>query len=361
MVLALPLLRFNRTGTVSRTENRNLAREPCLITDGRVNKNLFREYSTYLEDRFGGRKQLILLNRKLDLLLHRKVYPNAFEGKDGWCFFLNRGSNYADFFKRNLMDKGEIEGFKNDVSNVVAWCNANGMQCIFLICPNKHNIYPEKYCATQPEGISRADQMCTVFEELGTNYIFPRDFLLAQKSKYDFPLYYETDTHWNAQGAYLASLLLKEKIKALFPTVEFPDIEYSTTIEYGHIGDINGMMAGRNDLTSTYPVMKPIGHEQGEYYTYLEKNRPSPLVPDSAMTNVYDFIHTQSPDSTLPRAIVFRDSFFGALEPFVSPLFAETEYIWTCFGDQWKEHVLDYKPDIIIFEKVERAGPTFFS
>ena len=66
---------------------------------------------------------------------------------------------------------------------------------------------------------------------------------------------------------------------------------------------------------------------------------------------------TKGTDENLPRALIFRDSFFTALEPFASPLFSEAEYRWKNFSDEDKSSVLLYKPDIIIFECVERYGP----
>ena len=65
-------------------------------------------------------------------------------------------------------------------------------------------------------------------------------------------------------------------------------------------------------------------------------------------------VYTKGNNPDLPRAIVFRDSFFIALEPFVSPLFSEVDYIWKPFNESYKNYILEYKPDIIIFESVER-------
>ena len=43
--------------------------------------------------------------------------------------------------------------------------------------------------------------------------------------------------------------------------------------------------------------------------------------------------------------------------PFVSPLFSEVDYVWKDFTDADKKRILEYKPDIVIFERVERAAP----
>ena len=68
-------------------------------------------------------------------------------------------------------------------------------------------------------------------------------------------------------------------------------------------------------------------------------------------------VHTKGTNENLPRALIFRDSFFYALEPFISPMFSEAEYKWKQFNESDKEYILKYKPDIIIFEAVERYAP----
>ncbi|MDR1956427.1 MAG: hypothetical protein LBQ30_06190, partial [Treponema sp.] len=53
--------------------------------------------------------------------------------------------------------------------------------------------------------------------------------------------------------------------------------------------------------------------------------------------------------------IIFRDSFFTALEPFASAQFSSAEYIWRSFNESEKQYILANKPDIIIWEVVERS------
>lgn len=347
IVVFLPLLKFNKNGMVAKQENRNLATKPYLLKENRFNKNLFSEYDQYLNDRFGGRNVLISLNSKVKYdVLHGALYNDkALKGKNGWFYYIynNDGNNLKDFYKTNLYNEQELELFKKNVKNTAEWCINQNISCIFLVCPNKHNIYPEFYPFDRPEGITRADQLVSVLEELGVNYLFPRDYLISKKAEYDFPLYYETDTHWNSQGAYLVSVLLREKIQGLFQNIKFPEIEYETKITYNMSGDILPML-NIKESTRTVPVLEKVGDEK--FYTYLKNE-----YVDGVHT-----IHTKGIDYNLPRALIFRDSFFTALEPFISPLFSEAEYLWKHFCEDDKDYVLQYKPDIIIFEAVERSS-----
>lgn len=346
---ALPIVRFNRRGVVSEKENRTLAALPLLVCDGHLNRTLFSEYSAYFDDRFGGRQKLVLLNK----FVNDKLNPNgfavsdlAFEGENGWYFYINQydGNNLLDFFKQNLFSDEQRTDFKKRVVAASTWCAEQGIPCIFLICPNKHSIYSEYYRFKRPDGITRSDQITEVFEDLGVPYLFPRDFLLEKKAEFEFPLYYETDTHWNPQGAYLAFTLLQEKIQTVFPNVSFPQIEYKTEVESSMTaGDILPML-NVTEAKSTQPKLSPVGQENTDFYKYLKNEGRNG-------------VHTKGANESLPRALIFRDSFFTALEPFVSPLFSESKYEWKRFAETDKELVIQYKPDIIIFEAVERSAP----
>lgn len=343
VILVLPIIFFDSKTTESQQENRNLAQRPNLFSNNSFNAKVFSEYDNYLQDRFGGRKSFISLNSKLNKFLHSNASnfnDLAIKGKLNWYFYI-ADENLADFFKKNLLTKPEKLEFSKTIKATADWCQAQNIQCIFLVCPNKHSVYPEFYPFRRPSGATRADQLSQIFEKLGVNYIFPRDYLISKKSSFDFPLYYETDTHWNKEGAYLASLLLKGKIQSLFPNVNFPDIEYETKLDYITEGsDIPALLNLKGDNT-TVPVLYPKNHNDTDFYKYLKNDGRNG-------------VHTEGTNSSLPRALIFRDSFFTALEPFISPLFSEAEYNWHYFREDDKDYVREFKPDIIIFETVER-------
>jgi hypothetical protein len=68
-------------------------------------------------------------------------------------------------------------------------------------------------------------------------------------------------------------------------------------------------------------------------------------------------IVTENRDSTLPTAVVIRDSYFVPLEPFTSSLFSQAEYIWTQPEKRTIEYLatLPQNPDVFIWEIGERG------
>lgn len=351
IILSLPIIFFNLKQTISEKENRNLAEKPKVIKDNHFNGKIFSEYDAYFQDHLGFREQLI----QIDTCNPCKIKVSssigrAIVGKNGWYFYTDPtdGNNLMDFYKRNLFDELQIEQFSERIYNTVEWCKEQNIECIFIIGPNKHSVYEEYYPYERPDGMTRADQITQIFEKLDVPYIFPRNYIISKKSEYDYPLYYETDTHWNQAGAYHAFILLKEKLQNIFPQIIFPEIEYSVSIsESETTGDILPMLK-LSRAKSTQVSLTPIGHSNSDFYSYI--------------TNAgRDGVHTKGTDNKLPRALIYRDSFFSALEPFVSPFFSEAEYHWKQFETSDKDYVLKYKPDIIIFESVERKSPNIIA
>lgn len=345
LLFSLPILFFDSKQKVSEKENRVLEQKPRFMKDNLFNDKVFSEYNCYFQDHFGFREQLIQLDANNPLKMKSPIkVGRALVGKDGWYFYTDPtdGNNLMDFYKRNLFDTIQIKQFSEKISNRVKWCEENNIKCIFIIGPNKHSVYAEFYPYIRPEGITRADQITQKLDQMGVSYVFPRDHLLAVKEDFNYPLYYETDTHWNQKGAYIASTLLYEKLQTLFPDTLFPKIEYETLVsESETYGDLLPML-NLERAKSTKVILSPSGCNTNDFYSYLNNGGR-------------DGVHTKGTNNKLPRALIYRDSFFTALESFVSPFFSEAEYHWKPFEETDKDYVLEYKPDIIIFECVERS------
>ena len=345
----MPPLLLDRTSVVSQKENRNLAQKPAIIKDGGMNREYFSQFDAWLGDRFGLRDVLIAIDSHFSGVSAPGVTmtAHAIEGKDGWIFYAGGDgvANIADFYKINLLDETTLSRIEDNIHETVEWCAVHGIKVLYLIAPNKHSVYSEYYPFDRPEGITRADQIVAAISRTGADCLFLRDLLLEKKATVPFRLYFKTDTHWNYLGAYYAYEVLREKIKALFPETRFPDITYRTEIQEGvYRSDLIPMLNKLGMEESEYIQVMPDGAEFSDFYEYIKNEEE-------------DGVHTRNKNADLPRALVFRDSFFIALEPFVSPLFSEVDYVWKDFTEADKERILEYKPDIVIFEHVERYAP----
>ena len=156
-------------------------------------------------------------------------------------------------------------------------------------------------------------------------------------------MYYETDTHWNMAGAYRAYKILFDRMTRFFPETHFPQIDFITETSFGYSGDKIPHFGYTIHGKITMPLIRPVDGWE-EYYHYTKHEGRYGM----------DGVVTENTDASLPKAIIFRDSFFSALEPFVSTLFSSVDYHWRLFSEEDKQIILQNKPDIIIWEVVER-------
>ncbi|TRZ78273.1 hypothetical protein D4R87_01020 [bacterium] len=341
-ILILPIIFFNYTNGAT-TENRNLALVPSLFNEGKINKVIFKELEEYVDDRFGLRDFLVNINNKISLsIFNVSSSDKVLLGKNKWLFYINKidGNNLPDFLKTNKFTDNQLISIKNNIEDKADWCEKNGIKFMFVAPPNKHSIYPEFYSLDRPKGETRFDQLINYFRE--NSYIKIIDLrydLLVAKEK--ALLYQETDTHWNNNGAYYGYKVVSEEVKNLFPAIDFgEEVQYRVGTFNNPGGDLSLMLGVKEYGPLTDFYYEPIG---GYPYDTIKNDN------DGVITEALNM-----DESILPKAIIFRDSFFGHLQPFVSSLFSKAIYNSQLFTEGDKDSILKEKPDIVIFEVVER-------
>lgn len=341
----LPLLLIDTKTVYSERENRKLAGFPHIESNGRVNWSFFNELDTYIKDRFGFRHLLIAIDNEIGLrIFNASGTDHVLIGKRGWLYYTKTldGDNYSDFMKQNLVSENTIERFVSQLKARFDWCKENDIKFIFMIAPNKHTIYPENYRFERPPGKTRAEQFLEALDRESIEYIYPKNELISQKTNHSYPLYYLTDTHWNHRGAWLAFNQLSPAIKKNFPDTEFPDVSFDYSLEQrvGR-GDLTGMLGRKKYGMDWYHTFSPHEPNWMDSFSYVKNEER-------------DGVIISGTNKSLPKAIVYRDSFFSALVPYVSTQFSEAAYEWKMFGKKEKTRILEEKPDIIIWEVVER-------
>lgn len=348
LALCVPFLCISTAkNAISTKENRALAKMPQFLIDDKINTKFFTDFDDYIKDRFGGRNTLIKLAHKIDYqVLHKnRVNQSAVEGKNGFFYYL-KDNLIKDFLGQGLVTDEQLEISKQKITSYVNWCNKQGIPYLFVIGPNKQSVYPEYHVLKRKDDapLTRIDQITAIFDELGVDYVFSRDELLRLKASAPAPLYHNTDTHWNELGAYYCFKQIEQKVQKLLPNYNYPNIEYDITVtKEDASGDLLGML-GIDKVPSIIPRLTPKTGSFDNYFTYLK---------DEAR----DGVITEGKDKTLPRVVIFRDSFFIALQPFVSCMFSYATFEWRAFNaEKDGDFVLEQKPDIIIFESVERGA-----
>jgi hypothetical protein len=310
----------------------------------------------WLEKNFGLRKLLVRWESIMNVLvLHScTAFDAVVAGRKNWLYLAEENPNLNvinDYRVITPLTSDQLGVWTQIFKERQDWLEANGIKYMLVIAPNKCSIYPE-YLPKQFNRVrqrGKLDQMVEALQGAGLDVLDLRPALL--KAKDHLKLYYRTDTHWTPHGAFLAYQAMMARLKAYFPEFQAAQSDDFTIIsEPNLLGGLSYMLA-LGDLFPesriTYTPKKP--HTAREVTgTDVPLNYFQPLA-------VYE-----TKDPSLPRAVIFRDSFIHEIIPFLSEHFSRSVYVWPYPTDAVqtrafdKKMILQEKPDIVIEEFVER-------
>jgi alginate O-acetyltransferase complex protein AlgJ len=330
-------------GADAEAENRTLAAWPPLDGTWDSIGSVGHRLADWFEDHFGLRAQLVRWYGKSRYFwLHVSPSPLVILGNDGWLFYREDGG-LDDFTNHDPLSAEATQNWRATIVRARDWCRARGMGYVFTVLPDKHVIYPEYFspAVRQMSTLSRTDQVVAASFDTGV-VVDVRPALLAAKSS--GRLYHVTDTHWNQRGAFVAYQQIIEAVRGQVPGVgparalsEFDLV--SRDVEAYDLASMIGLkrVLRENDLglrprvPRVFKVLEPAG---------------------GYATGGDGRIVSEIPGSTLPRAVMFRDSFTSALAPFLSEHFSRIVYLWQ--NDLDANAVLREHPDVVIQEIVGR-------
>ena len=182
-------------------------------------------------------------------------------------------------------------------------------------------IYPEEMPPTVARvgDVSRADQLFTALQDTGAGGRRARRRCSTAKARER--LYQQTDTHWNDRGALVAYQQIIDAVRAQ------------------RAGDAAGLDARRFRAPPTAPIegldlagMMGLTRVLREVDLRWCRTRPrgrACVEPAGAQpTDEEGRLVTEIDDPSLPRAVIFRDSFASRLVPFLSEHFSRAVYLW---------------------------------
>ena len=326
--ISLPLAAnlSGRDGGDAQAENRELA----TMDDG---------VFAWFDDHFGLRSALVSWNARLEyFVLGVSPSPSVVRGRGDWLFYAESDA-IDDHVSRNPLRPDEVEAWRETVIRSRDWLRARGTAYVFTVAPDKHVTYPEKfYPSVHRVGRSlRMDQVLDAVADTGV-VVDLRPVMVAAKSRER--IYHLTDSHWNPRGAHAAYQAIIGAVRAQMPVVpaawKLSDFE---AVERRSEGlDLARMMGLRDVLHEVDLALVP---RRPRLAKVVDPPGVSPMVELGRIV-------TEIPGSTLPRAVIFRDSFATALVPFLSEHFSRTVYLWQ--KDFVPEQVLEEQADVVIYE-----------
>jgi alginate O-acetyltransferase complex protein AlgJ len=345
VIIGLPLAAnvAGHDGGDQEAENRDLAKFPAFEGTWASAVAWPTGVDLWFQDHFGFRSALVRWYGESRYFgLHVSPSSQVVRGRNGWLYYAD-DAGLDDFTNERLLPPGEIENWRQTILRARDWCRARGIAYVFTIAPDKHVVYPEYFDdrVRQLTPVSRTDQVFTATLDTGV-VVDVRQALLAGKS-HD-RLFHMTDTHWNDRGAFLAYQQIIEAVHRQLPAVP-PARDRSQFTPTSRIlsgRDLAAIIGLKWVLSEEDLLLTP---KKGRGYVVVEP-------PGSYATAGEGRIVTEIPGSSLPRAVVFRDSFTSVLAPFLSEHFSRVVYLWQNNFDA--NDVLKERADVVIEEIVGR-------
>jgi hypothetical protein len=324
-------------------ENRSLASFPALDATWSSLTGFLPGLDAWFSDHFAFRSDLVRwygISRYLWLGVSSSSAVAS--GLNGYLFYIDDGG-LEDFTNQQPLTDSEIQIWRDAVVRAQRWCRAHGIAYAFTVVPDKSSIYPEFFprTARRITRLSRTDQIITAVTDTGAA-IDVRQALLDEKRH--VRVFQKTDTHWNPRGAYIGYRTIIDALRLQLPAIPPPKplSAFQTVTKHTHGMDLAGMMGltrvlGEEDL-------RLVPHQKRQYVVVEPKGN----IVEAGEGRIV----TEIPGSTLPRAVIFRDSFTSAMAPFLSEHFSRVVYLWR--NDFSVDEVEKEHPDVVLQEIVAR-------
>jgi hypothetical protein len=324
-------------------ENRELApfpRTSASLTSAAALPNAF---AAWFEDHFGFRSHLVRWYGESRLfLLHTSPSAAVVKGEHGW-FFYGDDKSVEDYANVEPMTDEAMANWRSAIVRARDWLVARKVAYVFTIAPDKHVIYGDEMPATIARlgELSRADQLFTALQDTGLAVdVRGAEFDAKAKER----VYQQTDTHWNDRGALVAYQQIIGAVRARVPRTppawtraDFADDEHR--IDGLDLAGMMGLTRVLREVDLTLVPRRP--------------RRARVIEPAGAKpTDEEGRLVTEIDDPSLPRVVIFRDSFASRLAPFLSEHFSRAVYLWQ--NDFDAAVVTEEHPDVVIQEIVGR-------
>jgi len=272
----------------------------------------------------------------LDVSFIRKVE----KGREGWLFLKEEVAG-----RNELLQSLGIRPYRDlehklwnlIIAQRAAWANAQGIQYLMVIVPNKTSIYPEFL----PARYHRASLNRALPDPPGVSIVNLTNDLIRQKSIGQ--LFYKNDTHWNELGAFVGYQSLMRALPPPFQETPLPldSAQLQWIAEPG--GDLARLLLMDSVLVEKTPRVS-LRHPRAK----CEISCAEPFGPWMVAK------HFRNPHARLPKVFFDHDSFFKLVAPFVAEHFQETIFSWV-----WQGFHLDAieatHPALVVDEFVERS------
>ncbi|WP_210489399.1 tetratricopeptide repeat protein [Microvirga antarctica] len=259
-------------------------------------------------------------------------------GTDGWIF-LDQDSNRVidQITGRYALDAAGLDDWVTLIEGRDAYAASIGARHLMFVAPNKELVYSENLPSHIEIATDRPVQqiMTALDPERARQIIYPLDAI--REGKGQGIVYPRTDTHWSGLGAYIGYQALCDGLSdcGIEPLRLDPSRLSFATVDF--VGDLGVKLEPQVSApTLSARIAAPSGRLAFD-------NR----IPNRGRIRVF-----VNRDATLPRCVMFGDSFGGNLLPYLKESFSTLVYVYGKTFD--RELIEAYRPDVVLAQFVER-------
>lgn len=291
---------------------------------------------------FWGQSKLIARFADLRLAIGDRVFPNVLVGEDGWLIFTAERSmdNYQN---RVEFSDEKIASIHRKLVALQSRLAKRGIVLLVVIVPDKPTLYPEIVPPeiTRFNGESRLNRLLSYAEQRGSD-VFVDLRSLRSDASLPYNVYSKTDSHWNDYGIFLAYQAILQKLKKSLPQLDpYPIDQFEIIEEKPEALDLAHNIGAVNLLES---------------YIKLTPKFENPVSFRALDVNNRRIHMAWTKDDSLPRLLMYHDSFGSPLSVWLALNFRETISVphysgGTIWSLDWIEQT---DPDVVVIEFAER-------
>jgi len=306
----------------------------------------------WFDDHFAMRGIMTNAYNRMNAKAGAEVLNGVAIGLDDWLYYMYDNSD-ADIKRESHYSQEELDNICAAQQRTKEHLESKGIAYFLMVCPDKHTVYPEFL----PEGLSgyegesRFDGMArAINENTGVTLVDTRQAVIDAKG--EGRLFFKTDTHWNAYGAYIGYSELMDAVAVDFPNVRkvsMDEVEVDVTDPWTG-GDMSGFIGQSETMTDVLYNFR-VTDAGAELM-----NTPYPQTSTDPERPVLRYTNPSHPE--LPSAVIFRDSFVARdsgctlMLPLLAESFSRVSVVWSTAV---LNHIVEYEePDMVIMEYVER-------
>ncbi len=345
IIIIFPLITtFSKKKTFSETENRTLQGKPSFSFENWFDRSFMSQSESYVADHFTGRINWISSKIDMELILGKTNLNDVY---------------ITDSRMLEKIPQPDYSVVDKSVSAINDFALSNNVPVFVMVAPTSAGIYSETLPENTPQ-LNQHEIINYIYKNLDTKVsaVDIYDLLYAMKDDY---IYYRTDHHWTALGAYYAYSVAIQKLGFTFIAYSKYNIEhasndflgtfYSKTL-YDKIQSDTIDIYTYNDGDTVVSCTVDNGIEKKEYddiyfrdylkgkdkySTYLGVNQPEVVIKTNLESD--------------KKILIFKDSYGNSFIPFLTQHYNQITVLDMRYVKDYKErvNVSDYSQVLFLY------------